>query len=133
VKQQNGARDVGAIRISHGNYFACIETIGLRSGLDELRQLRRPELQIRNVEYAFCQASEKAGHAVLERLTSETQQMSAAGQGLRQALPDRNQIRLIAASAVQKQQNRRRSVRGWNKPVMEIEVCGRHWITPAPH
>src|SRR2546428_2855059 len=72
-RQQHACGDVRSVRVSDKHYWLRFETIPDRRSLHEIRALLRAELQVLDVEYAFRQPSEEAGHAVLYHLPSRTE------------------------------------------------------------
>src|SRR2546426_151369 len=129
---QSGKPTSGCSQLGLAQLMSARMTKQLYVGSRGLKQRGQPLCLTRRHDRVTLAASdEDADAGKIGRLLWGAQQVSAAGDGLRQLLSHRDQVGLIAAGPVQQQQNRRRFVRRRNKTMPETQVCWNHYYRPS--
>ena len=106
AKQQTH-RDVRAVGQPDRDHLSRIEAVVAGGNLDEIGQFVGPLEEIGNVELSDRKTAKEPWHPVLEDLATRTENPGFRGQ----LAPQRDQIVLVAAGPMQKQQGPRRVAR----------------------
>src|SRR4051794_4825007 len=105
----------------------AIEVIPRRRFRDKLGEIVRAAFQVGEVEDAFSQPPEEAGHAVFQHFAARTEHAGAGCEHRR----ERQQVVLVASRAVEQQERERRRV-GAVRWLVDVIVAVELWHRVSP-